>query len=137
MENNDEKLTYSAAISELEKIVREMQSDSCSIDNLSAGTNHPLSEIAEILQIKVVDNRRGAEKNPCRTRSVIHLSSYAKHREYKENMRGKVYQNAIISCVETWRCRVLMSTIIHKTLKINSLPNQIVETQNFASLLPH
>ena len=42
MENNDEKLTYSAAISELEKIVREMQSDSCSIDNLSALTTRSL-----------------------------------------------------------------------------------------------
>lgn len=42
MENNDEKLTYSTAISELEKIVREMQSDSCSIDNLSALTTRSL-----------------------------------------------------------------------------------------------
>lgn len=42
MENNDEKLIYSAAISELEKIVREMQSDSCSIDNLSALTTRSL-----------------------------------------------------------------------------------------------
>ena len=42
MENNDEKLTYSAAISELEKIVRELQSDSCSIDNLSALTTRSL-----------------------------------------------------------------------------------------------
>ena len=42
MENNDEKLTYSAAISELEKIVREMQSDTCSIDNLSALTTRSL-----------------------------------------------------------------------------------------------
>lgn len=42
MENNDEKLTFSAAISELEKIVREMQSDSCSIDNLSALTTRSL-----------------------------------------------------------------------------------------------
>lgn len=42
MENNDEKLTYSAAISELEKIVREIQSDSCSIDNLSALTTRSL-----------------------------------------------------------------------------------------------
>ena len=42
METNDEKLTYSAAISELEKIVREMQSDTCSIDNLSALTTRSL-----------------------------------------------------------------------------------------------
>ena len=42
MENNDEKLTSSAAIIELAKIVREMQSDSCSIDNLSALTTRSL-----------------------------------------------------------------------------------------------
>ena len=36
------KMTYSAAIAELEKIVREMQSDSCSIDNLSALTSRSL-----------------------------------------------------------------------------------------------
>ena len=29
-----QKLTYSEAVAELEKIVREMQSDACSIDNL-------------------------------------------------------------------------------------------------------
>ena len=33
--------------------------------------------------------------------------------------------------------RVSMFTIIYKTFNINSLSNQIVETQNFASLLPH
>ncbi len=39
---NKEQMTYSAAIAELEKIVREMQSDSCSIDNLSALTTRSL-----------------------------------------------------------------------------------------------
>ena len=34
-------------------------------------------------------------------------------------------------------CRVSMFATIYKTLNINSLFNQIVETQNFASLLPH
>ena len=34
-------------------------------------------------------------------------------------------------------CRVSMFAIMHKTLNINDLSNQIVETQNFASLLPH
>ncbi len=38
----EKKMTYSAAIAELEKIVREMQSDSCSIDNLSALTSRSL-----------------------------------------------------------------------------------------------
>ncbi len=42
MENSEEKMTYTGAISELEKIVREMQSDSCSIDNLSALTTRSL-----------------------------------------------------------------------------------------------
>ncbi len=42
MENNNETMTYSNAIAELEKIVREMQSDSCSIDNLSALTSRSL-----------------------------------------------------------------------------------------------
>ena len=42
MDNNEEKMTYSNAINELEKIVREMQSDSCSIDNLSALTTRSL-----------------------------------------------------------------------------------------------
>ncbi len=41
MEQN-EQMTYSSAIAELEKIVREMQSDSCSIDNLSALTSRSL-----------------------------------------------------------------------------------------------
>ena len=34
-------------------------------------------------------------------------------------------------------CRVSMFAIAYKTLNVNGLYNQIVETQNFASLLPH
>ena len=34
-------------------------------------------------------------------------------------------------------CRVSMSATTYKTFNINSLSNQIVETQNFASLPPH
>lgn len=37
------KMTYSEAVAELEKIVREMQSDTCSIDNLSALTSRSLT----------------------------------------------------------------------------------------------
>lgn len=46
-----EKLSYSEAISELEKIVREMQSENCSIDNLSAYTTRSL-ELLKGLQVK-------------------------------------------------------------------------------------
>lgn len=38
----EEKLSYSEAIAELEKIVREMQSENCSIDNLSEYTTRSL-----------------------------------------------------------------------------------------------
>ena len=34
-------------------------------------------------------------------------------------------------------CRISMFATTYKTFNINSLFNQIVETQNFASLLPH
>ncbi len=45
MENNDDlkTMSYSEAIAELERIVREMQSDSCSIDNLSRYTSRSLA----------------------------------------------------------------------------------------------
>lgn len=42
-ENNPQQPTYSQAISELENIVREMQSDSCSIDNLNQLTARALT----------------------------------------------------------------------------------------------
>ena len=44
MENEElNKMTYSEAVAELEKIVRLMQSDSCSIDNLSQMTSRSLA----------------------------------------------------------------------------------------------
>ncbi len=44
MEETDiTKMTYSAAVAELEKIVREMQSENCSIDNLSTLTSRSLA----------------------------------------------------------------------------------------------
>ncbi len=42
MEEPKKELTYSEAIAELEKIVKYMQSDACSIDNLSAYTARSL-----------------------------------------------------------------------------------------------
>lgn len=39
----EKNLTYSEAIAELEKIVAEMQSENCSIDNLSAYTSRSLA----------------------------------------------------------------------------------------------
>ncbi len=39
----EKNLTYSEAIAELEKIVAEMQSENCSIDNLSAYTTRSLA----------------------------------------------------------------------------------------------
>ncbi len=47
------KLTYSQAITELEKIVREMQSENCSIDNLSAYTTRSL-ELLKICKAKLL-----------------------------------------------------------------------------------
>lgn len=49
MENN---LNYSQAIAELEKIVREMQSENCSIDNLSTLTSRSL-ELLKICKAKL------------------------------------------------------------------------------------
>lgn len=42
MEDNNNQMTYSQAIAQLEKIVAEMQSENCSIDNLSAYTSQSL-----------------------------------------------------------------------------------------------
>ena len=53
MEEKDTKLTYSQAISELEKIVREMQSENCSIDNLSAYTTRSL-ELLKLCKSKLL-----------------------------------------------------------------------------------
>ena len=45
--DTDNKLTYSQAIAELEQIVKTMQSENCSIDNLSQLTSRSL----ELLKI--------------------------------------------------------------------------------------
>lgn len=42
-ESKKQEMTYTEAIAELEKIVREMQSESCNIDNLSALTSRSLT----------------------------------------------------------------------------------------------
>ena len=52
MEEKDQKMTYSQAIGELEKIVKEMQSENCSIDNLSANTTRSL-ELLKICKAKL------------------------------------------------------------------------------------
>ena len=43
MEETNNQMTYSQAIAELERIVAEMQSENCSIDNLSAYTTRSLN----------------------------------------------------------------------------------------------
>lgn len=53
MEEKDTKLTYSQAISELERIVKEMQSENCSIDNLSAYTTRSL-ELLKLCKSKLL-----------------------------------------------------------------------------------
>lgn len=53
MEEKETKLSYSQAIAELEKIVREMQSENCSIDNLSAYTTRSL-ELLKICKAKLL-----------------------------------------------------------------------------------
>lgn len=53
MEEKDQKMTYSEAIAELEKIVKEMQSENCSIDNLSAYTSRSL-ELLKICKAKLL-----------------------------------------------------------------------------------
>ena len=57
----------------------------------------------------------------------------APHAQKKE----RVYQNAIFFRCRDVACRVLMFATTYKTFNINNLSNQIVETQNFASLLLH
>ncbi len=54
MESQDtEKMTYSQAIAELESIVKEMQSENCSIDNLSKYTSRSL-ELLKICKAKLL-----------------------------------------------------------------------------------
>lgn len=43
MEETNNQMTYSQAIAELERIVAEMQSENCNIDNLSAYTTRSLN----------------------------------------------------------------------------------------------
>ena len=49
----EKKMTYSEAIAELEKIVAEMQSENCSIDNLSAYTSRSL-ELLKVCKAKLL-----------------------------------------------------------------------------------
>jgi exodeoxyribonuclease VII small subunit len=49
----EKKMTYSEAIAELEKIVSEMQSENCSIDNLSAYTSRSL-ELLKVCKAKLL-----------------------------------------------------------------------------------
>ena len=47
------KMTYSQAVAELEKIVKEMQSENCSIDNLSTYTTRSL-ELLNMCKAKLL-----------------------------------------------------------------------------------
>ena len=49
----EKKMTYSEAIAELENIVAEMQSENCSIDNLSAYTSRSL-ELLKVCKAKLL-----------------------------------------------------------------------------------
>lgn len=53
MDEKKKEMTYSEAISELEKIVAEMQSENCSIDNLSAYTSRSL-ELLKVCKAKLL-----------------------------------------------------------------------------------
>ena len=53
MEEKKNEMTYSQAISELEKIVTEMQSENCTIDNLSAYTSRSL-ELLKVCKAKLL-----------------------------------------------------------------------------------
>lgn len=50
--NNNKPLTYSAAMAELEEIVKKMQSPDCSIDNLSTYTARSL-ELLKVCKAKL------------------------------------------------------------------------------------
>ncbi len=52
MDNNNKPLTYSAAMAELEEIVKKMQSPDCSIDNLSTYTARSL-ELLKVCKAKL------------------------------------------------------------------------------------
>lgn len=52
MDDNNKQLTYSAAMAELEDIVKKMQSPDCSIDNLSTYTARSL-ELLKVCKAKL------------------------------------------------------------------------------------
>ncbi len=52
MDDNNKPLTYSAAMAELEEIVKKMQSPDCSIDNLSTYTARSL-ELLKVCKAKL------------------------------------------------------------------------------------
>lgn len=56
-----QKLTYSEAVAELEKIVREMQSDACSIDNLSRLTSRSL-DLLKVCKAKLLSTDEELKK---------------------------------------------------------------------------
>ena len=51
-DNNNKPLTYSAAMAELEEIVKKMQSPDCSIDNLSTYSARSL-ELLKVCKAKL------------------------------------------------------------------------------------
>lgn len=61
MEEKDQQMTYSQAIAELEKIVHEMQSENCSIDNLSAYTTRSL-QLLKICKAKLLSTDEELKK---------------------------------------------------------------------------
>lgn len=62
MESTDtQEISYSKAIAELENIVREMQSDNCSIDNLNQYTKRAL-ELLKICKAKLLTTDEQLQK---------------------------------------------------------------------------
>ncbi len=61
MEQENEKLTYGEAVKELEAIVREMQSESCSIDNLSKYTKRSL-QLLKVCKAKLYETDEELKK---------------------------------------------------------------------------
>lgn len=56
-----EKLTYTEAVAELERIVAEMQTESCSIDNLSRYTSRSL-ELLKVCKAKLLSTDEELKK---------------------------------------------------------------------------
>ena len=61
MDDNNKPLTYSAAMAELEEIVKKMQSPDCSIDNLSTYTARSL-ELLKVCKAKLTATARELHK---------------------------------------------------------------------------